>query len=534
MDSEINIDHRVSETEVSQIIHVIKRALEKKDDYIIRNELLDGRPFAKSIALGDSTNINYLIPIVDLQDTMKGYISVKIDVNNEIIDRKVYDFQAIISAKETPSIDIDIFKKAGYKTPKSILSFMQEKTNENAFRISSLFSNNAQYSKRAGTTSGTDVPTSTVDAQIRFSPVVTFVSGLGEECIYYALYDDNGIGPIRREIVEFIKDYLNTQSIGPYCVVTSIGTEITIEVSELPIVYLYKLDPLLAQDKLNNFIATEKYRFLTPYMRCLGTDPTIHIMYYSQHVTVNQPALEEEEPDDPSGDHGGNLPNPPKSHNPGNDYSAESTDEGINLNYRLNCFNNIPDNGNTKYVVQLLADLPVDNDPNALIGLVDQVGHSFISLNKINGGVSTTEIFGFYPKVGYKSLFNAPVPSQIQDNGLHEYDALLTRSVSKNEFEAMLNAAKNNAMQNYDLKNFNCTDYAVSVFNAGMDNGEKITVVDWIVISFDYANGAPVTRIDNYGTTPTGLYKTLSKMSIDGYPGVTKFNSKVLESTKCN
>jgi hypothetical protein len=177
------------------------------------------------------------------------------------------------------------------------------------------------------------------------------------------------------------------------------------------------------------------------------------------------------------------------------------SDPAIDLQKLFNCFNQVPDNGAT-YKIKICTDLPNNNNPNHLVTTGGSVGHAFITLTKTNGNVSVTQSFGFYPTDGVKSIGMSPQPSKINDNGSHEYNASMEMPISIGQFVWVKSAAILNATNQYDLNGYNCTDYALQIFN-GVRQNDPIVVPDW--------HGAGTGF--NYGTTPNGLYFKLQERS---------------------
>jgi hypothetical protein len=177
---------------------------------------------------------------------------------------------------------------------------------------------------------------------------------------------------------------------------------------------------------------------------------------------------------------------------------------GIDLSKYFKCFTYIPDQGAT-YSVTICADIPVDGNSGALLTTSFHPGHAFIILTKTNGTVSLSQSFGFYPESQKLSITGMYIQSKIKDDGLvnHEYDASYTLpNVSQLDFQTVENMAVNLAgSQKYSLYNYNCTNYALQVFNSILPN-TPIAVSDWI---------GSYTGID-FGKTPNGLYETLVAM----------------------
>jgi hypothetical protein len=167
----------------------------------------------------------------------------------------------------------------------------------------------------------------------------------------------------------------------------------------------------------------------------------------------------------------------------------------IDLTQLFNCFNQIPDNG-AFYSIKIYADVPVNDHPYFLTDGGFNPGHSFISLTKTNGSQSITQSFGFYPINGRKSVSMLPGDSKIVNNAGHEYDASMEMTISASDFNIAKTKAKSLAdTKQYDLDGYNCTDFAVDVFNSVRPN-DPIIVPDWF---------GPETG-KNFGTTPNGLF----------------------------
>lgn len=190
---------------------------------------------------------------------------------------------------------------------------------------------------------------------------------------------------------------------------------------------------------------------------------------------------------------------------------------GIDLTKYFKCFTYIPDQGAT-YSVTLCADIPVDGNSGALLSTSLHPGHAFIILTKTNGVLTLSQSFGFYPESPRLSAAGIYVQSEIKDDGAtgHEYDASVIRpNVSQLDFQTVENMAVNLSSQEYSAYNYNCTNYALQVFNSIQVNN-PITVPDWI---------GTYTGID-FGTTPNGLYNVLVRMKTM-FPGANTPNISV-------
>lgn len=224
----------------------------------------------------------------------------------------------------------------------------------------------------------------------------------------------------------------------------------------------------------------------------------------------------------------GGTPTPPNPGETGNggqinssdpgEYVVSNTADSIKLSDLLDCFANITSMGAT-YSVTISADLPNNSNPNALVafgaGIIPHSGHAFITMTKTAGGTSISQSFGFYPKSSYTAIFGTPVQRSMVNDGGHAFDASLTVSVTAANFGSVLTAAVTESNQLYDLKDYNCTDYAVKVFNTVMPTTDKLLIPDTM------GNSTGL----NYGTTPNGLFKDISTRKQNGATNATVWGS---------
>ena len=196
----------------------------------------------------------------------------------------------------------------------------------------------------------------------------------------------------------------------------------------------------------------------------------------------------------------------------GGAYAAIAPVIQINLNNRLECFKTIPDNQNTKYKVVL-------NSHKGIFG-GNKPGHGFITLEKSNGNNMQRLSFGFYPQVSINSLLLQPVKSAIgEESGdvTRFSDARYTiDTLTKTQFDNIIQTAKSLSNEYYDLNDYNCVHYAVDVFNAA---------------------GPPTGPISNSGfVTPDDLFNYITTIkSISGNNSIKTENNRksVPPSTNC-
>jgi hypothetical protein len=137
----------------------------------------------------------------------------------------------------------------------------------------------------------------------------------------------------------------------------------------------------------------------------------------------------------------------------------------IDLSSFLKCFDNIPSTGAT-FTIKLCSDLPVSSNP-AFITLGTNSGHTFITLTKTNGSQSITQSFGFYP-VQNPSVLNpfGTIPGGIKNNGGHEVNASIQMTITANQFSTVATNSLAWANNTYSLSTYNCTNYALNLFNS--------------------------------------------------------------------
>ncbi|MFS4474297.1 ferredoxin family protein [Chryseobacterium sp. T20] len=195
--------------------------------------------------------------------------------------------------------------------------------------------------------------------------------------------------------------------------------------------------------------------------------------------------------------------------NSGGSFSAIAPVSTINLEDRLNCFNNVVDNINTTYKVTLNAHRI---DLNS-----DKPGHAYLTIEKSNGNQLQRLSYGFYPKSGAASATMQPTPSAMGEESSDEYrksDARYSLYVTKTQFNAIISQSIALSKVPYDLNDNNCTHYATDVFNLLLPS-----------------NG----QLNNNGfLTPDGVYTYLANLKQEGNPNIQLGRIVPPASTNCN
>lgn len=192
----------------------------------------------------------------------------------------------------------------------------------------------------------------------------------------------------------------------------------------------------------------------------------------------------------------------------------------VDITKYLKCFANIPDQGST-CSIEIFTDIPVDENSNKLFSWRTQSpGHTFLQIKKTNGNLTAMQNIGFYPVEGWKTLLTtAPVEGKFVDNSEHEYNASFKMNLTPEELQKTLNnMVYLSRSVKYDIDEFNCTDFALNVFNtARISNPLEIP-------KYDIPGGTAI----NGTNTPQGLYKQFKSMQQQGIES----NSITIPGTK--
>ena len=208
---------------------------------------------------------------------------------------------------------------------------------------------------------------------------------------------------------------------------------------------------------------------------------------------------------------GGNTSNPIEDQPIFIDYEPADDLPAIDIKKYINCFSSIPDNGAT-CTIKILADIPVDDDPNAFLNWQNgSPGHVFLQITKTNGNKMVQQNIGFYPIQGWKTtLTPAPIRGKFADNAGHEFNASLSMNLTPEQMQSTLVKIQNlaNFIQ-YDIDDYNCTDFALEVFNHKRA-GSQLEIPMYDIPGGNASNGT---------ATPQGLYQKLLSMKKHSDPG---------------
>ncbi|MES2648084.1 MAG: hypothetical protein V4717_14500 [Bacteroidota bacterium] len=190
-------------------------------------------------------------------------------------------------------------------------------------------------------------------------------------------------------------------------------------------------------------------------------------------------------------------------------FETSVVNQPISIESYLKCFSQIPDAG-AVYSVELFTDLPVDGDPSMMFNWeTESPGHTFLQIKKSNGSNSVIQNIGFYPQTNWKTMLTpAPVEGKFVDNSGHEFNASIKMQLTQTKFQEMLTQIRylSNSIK-YDIDEYNCTDFALEVFNSIRHTDNKV-----LIPRYDIPGGmAP-----NGSYTPQGLFKELSNLKLAG------------------
>ena len=180
-----------------------------------------------------------------------------------------------------------------------------------------------------------------------------------------------------------------------------------------------------------------------------------------------------------------------------------NSNPAINVSSYIKCFSTVSD-VNATYQIAIYSDIPVDTDPSEMFNWVTgSPGHSFIQLSKSSGGISVQQYFGFYPQIGWKVLGPYSTASKMVDNGGHEFNASLTKTIDSAQFQTTIDRMESLEAVDYDIITWNCTDFALSVYNAS-------TYIPLTIPKYVTAGSGELMN------TPQGLYNEIKLLQASG------------------
>src|SRR5690606_38714654 len=124
--------------------------------------------------------------------------------------------------------------------------------------------------------------------------------------------------------------------------------------------------------------------------------------------------------------------------------------------------------------------------------------------HKQNGQYSVTQNIGFYPASQLKTLLTtAPVDGVFEDNQHHEFNASLKMILSSEQFKLLISKMSDLRKRvKYDIDEYNCSDFALEVFNFARKGKElELPKLD-----------IPGAATNQGSNTPQGLYLKLKQM----------------------
>lgn len=190
------------------------------------------------------------------------------------------------------------------------------------------------------------------------------------------------------------------------------------------------------------------------------------------------------------------------------DFEPTENIQPIDIKKYLKCFSSIPDDG-AICTIKIFTDLPVDKDPNAFFNWdLGSPGHTFLQIRKTNGTESAQQNIGFYPEQGWKTVLTpAPIDGKFADNDGHEFNASMSMELTPEQLKSTLIHIEYLAnFIKYDIDDYNCTDFALEVFNYKR-GGNHLTIPMFNI---------PGGMAPNGTTTPQGLYQRLKAMRDQG------------------
>lgn len=187
------------------------------------------------------------------------------------------------------------------------------------------------------------------------------------------------------------------------------------------------------------------------------------------------------------------------------DYDSYVSHPAIDISSYLKCFGTVPDAG-ASCSITIYTDIPVNGDPSEFFNWqTGSPGHTFLSFSKSNGGQSVQQVFGWYPAQSWEAMTTpAPIDGKFVDDAGHEFNGSLTISVTPQQLQSAITQVLYLSHSiKYDVDEYNCTDFALQIFNYVRDPRNIIEIP-----MYDIPGGmAP-----NGTATPNGLYDRLKDM----------------------
>jgi len=191
------------------------------------------------------------------------------------------------------------------------------------------------------------------------------------------------------------------------------------------------------------------------------------------------------------------------------DFESQYADPAIDVNAYLKCFTQVPDAGAT-CTIAIYSDIPVDGDPSRMFNFMSgSPGHAFIRVEKQNGPQQVKQYIGLYPAQGWQT--NAMVdgaPGKLVDNAQHEYNAYMQINITPGQLAQALEKIRENATVAYSIDHYNCTDFALDIWNAAATDATYLQIPKLHIPGSMY----PASN------TPQGLYLQIQGLKQSGHP----------------
>lgn len=192
---------------------------------------------------------------------------------------------------------------------------------------------------------------------------------------------------------------------------------------------------------------------------------------------------------------------------------------GYDIIKLFNCFDNVPSAGAT-YSIKLCTDVPSNDHPEAIsVSGGISAGHAFVIITKKNGSASVIQSFGFYPQELSHLDPLQYFASELLDNGFSEINASIDMNVSENQFKIIKSTAIRNASKSYNMSEYNCTNFAMDIFNSVRQN--PLIIDPYIVYLPSNTNLWGVSSEPNrisISKSPQMVFRKLQEMKNSGGP----------------
>ena len=131
MEIESSTNYLIKKEEIKKIRSLTERALITEGSKIIEHEALSNRPYLNYYDISDSSHVYMIIPILNNNKSIKGFVKFKLDFNKKIVNEESYDLASVKDNDENFGYFINIFSDLGYQLNNEVGMFLEKYIEEN-------------------------------------------------------------------------------------------------------------------------------------------------------------------------------------------------------------------------------------------------------------------------------------------------------------------------------------------------------------------------------------------------------------------